>query len=168
MNNEHGTSDQPPIDPDLAPDDTGEPSPGHRPTQVPIHRGRDHLTIVAIATGGFIGTLARYLAGLRWPTEPGTFPVTTFAVNTSGAFALGLVLTTLLMLIPSSRRARLFICTGVIGGWTTMSTLAVELVLLIDDNFSIALAYATATVIAGLVAGTVGVGLSHRIFRRST
>src|SRR5947199_2557034 len=146
-----------PIDPDLAPDDPGEPSPTHHPT-VHVHRARQLDVVAAVGAGGFVGALGRYELGLAWPTAPGHFPWTTFTINISGAFLLGLVLTLLLERVGAPRYVRPLFCVGVLGAWTTMSTFAVEGDLLIKDGHSAtALAYVVATVVVGIAATLVGV-----------
>jgi CrcB protein len=128
------------VDPDL-------PAPGRL--------GRDVLA--AVAMGGALGTTARYEVGLRWPVTAGSFPTSTFVVNTTGAFAIGLILAVLLARWPQHRYARPFLCVGLLGGWTTMSTFAVEADLLIRDGHAgTAAAYVVATVGAGLLATAAG------------
>src|SRR3954451_11683832 len=128
------------VDPDL-------PAPGRL--------GRDVLA--AVAMGGALGTTARYEAGLHWPVTAPSFPTTTFVVNTSGAFAIGLILAVLLARWPQHRYARPFLCVGVLGGWTTMSTFAVESDLLVRDGHAgTAVMYVLATVAAGVLATTAG------------
>lgn len=159
-----GAADGLPIDPDLDPDDPAEPSVAHRPL---AHLHRAHpAALAAIATGGFLGAWGRYELGLAWPQRAGTFPTTTFVINTSGAFLLGLVFTALAERFATRRRGRairLFACVGVLGAWTTMSTLAVEADTLVRRG-SVALAalYLGATVGAGLAAVTAGMALGRR------
>jgi CrcB protein len=151
-----------PIDPDLAPDDPGEPSPTHTPA-AHVHRARQVDVIAAVFAGGFVGALGRYELGLAWRTGTGRFPWTTFTINLSGAFLLGLVLTVLLERLGPTRRLRPFLCVGVLGAWTTMSTFAVEGTLLVrDGHASTALVYAAATVAAGITLTWAGVGLARR------
>jgi CrcB protein len=152
-----------PVDPDLAPDDPGEPSLQHRPVHPPVHRSRQFGALGAIAAGGFIGTWARYEAGLVWPTRSGRFPWTTLAINTSGAFLLGLTLTVIVERLPRARQLRALLCTGVLGSWTTMSTLAVEADRLVGDGHGIgAAAYVIATVGLGLALASLGIALGRR------
>jgi CrcB protein len=133
--------------------DPDEPPPG------PL--GADVL--VAVALGGALGAAGRYEAGLRWPVHAGQLPVTTLVVNTSGAFAIGLVLAILLARWPHHRYARPFLCVGVLGGWTTMSTLAVESGLLVRDGHALtAAAYVAVTLLAGVLATFVGVTAGRR------
>jgi CrcB protein len=153
-----------PVDPDLDPLDPAEPANTHVRTVSPIRRSRDHRTLIAVAAGGYLGTLGRYLATQSWPTPAGGFPATTFAINTSGAFLIGLVLATLLARHPTNPWLRPFLCTGVLGGWTTMSALAVDLVVLTDDaQTTVAIAYAAATLTLGVLAAWLGIATARRI-----
>ena len=90
--------------------------------------------LAAVGAGGFLGALGRYELGVAWPTPAGHFPWTTFTINVSGAFALGLVLTLLLERVGPTRYVRPFFCVGVLGAWTTMSTFAVEGDLLVKSG----------------------------------
>jgi fluoride exporter len=155
-----------PVDPDLDPDDPAEPGPTHVRTIRPTRRSREHRTLVAVAAGGYLGTLGRYLATQTWPTPSGGFPATTFAINTSGAFLIAVILATLLTRHPTNRWLRPFLCTGVIGGWTTMSALAVDLVLLSEEGHAtVAVTYAVATLVAGVFAAWLGVAIARRVTR---
>lgn len=127
--------------------------------------------MLAIAAGGAVGALARYELQLTWPVPAGHFPASTFAINTSGAFLLGLVLTiTMERERPPSpvwRYARLFACVGVLGAWTTMSTVAVEADTLVHGGGAArAVAYLAATMSAGLVAAAAGTA-AGRLHRRA-
>lgn len=115
-----------------------------------------------MGAGGFLGALGRYELGLTWPTPAGHFPWTTFTINVSGAFVLGLVLTLLLERVGPTRLVRPFFCVGVLGAWTTMSTFAVEFDLLLKDGHSpTAVLYVLATVVVGVAATWIGVALAR-------
>ena len=164
-----GADDDLPIDPDLAADDPGEPSPTHQPAPRPVHRARlDGLA--AIFAGGGLGTLGRYELGLAWPTRAGHFPLATFTVNTSGALLIGVLLVLILERFPPNRYARPFVVVGGLGGWTTMSTLAMETVLLAKgDHPVVAAGYLVATLVAGMAAVAAGVTLGRAgLDRRSS
>ena len=87
--------------------------------------------------------------------------MTTFAINFIGAFVLGGLLEALARLGPDSgwrQRVRVGIGTGVIGSFTTYSTLAVDTDLLLRGHHPWpAITYALGTVIAGMVATAVGI-----------
>lgn len=154
-----------PIDPDLSPDDPGEPSSSHHPT-AHVHRTRQHLVLAAIALGGFVGAWGRDEVSLTWRTTSGDIPWTTFAINTSGAFMLGLILTVLLNRSRPANYLRPFLGVGVLGAWTTMSTFAMESDLLVKDgDIAAAVAYAAATVGLGLIVTWAGIMAGRALVR---
>ncbi|MGO9458014.1 MAG: fluoride efflux transporter FluC [Acidimicrobiales bacterium] len=156
-----GVGDPLPIDPDLAPDDTGSPSLTHVAHAPHLRRARSGV-LLAIAAGGFLGTLARYEVELAWPTAAGHFPMATFAINTSGAFVLGLFLAAAVERRQPGPHLRPFVATGLLGGWTTYSTLAVEAVALSRGGHSPgAVAYLALSLVAGLTAATAGIALGR-------
>jgi len=156
-----GRDDPLPIDPDLAPDDPSTPRPTHTPATHGIHR-RDPVVLVSIAVGGFIGTTARYEVGRAFPVPLGGFPWATFAINTSGAFLLGLLITLFLERWRVDRWVRPFMCTGLLGAWTTMSTFALESDVLAKDGHGVvAVAYPLTTLFAGLAATAFGIAVGR-------
>ncbi len=122
-----------------------------------------HLTWAAaglVFAGGALGTTARYAVGEAvgpW----GVWPAATFLVNVVGAFLLGVLLEALGRRGPDvggRQRLRLLLGAGFLGGFTTYSTLAVDIAgLLRDGHASVGVAYAAGTVVLGLVACTLGV-----------
>ena len=122
-------------------------------------------TALMVGVAGAIGTLARYgLDGLVSRRFPGAFPLGTFVVNITGALLLGLVFTVLterFMVSPSVRSA---ITIGLLGAYTTFSTLSLETLRLIEDGaYLIAAANALGTLAVGLVAVYVGVVLGRAV-----
>lgn len=159
-----GADDPLPIDPDLEPDDPGEPSLTHRAGRHTPRRSHPGVLAVIVA-GGFIGTLGRYELTVAWPTVAGHFPTGIFVINTGGAFLLGLILTVLLERRIEARAGhylRLFLGTGMLGGWTTYSTLVVgALALGRDAHVATGVAYLGVTLVAGVVAVTAGMALGR-------
>jgi CrcB protein len=156
-----GRDDRFPIDPDLGSDDPGQPRRQRPRSIVPAHR-RDASLLVAIAAGGFVGTLCRYGVGIAYPPSVGQVPWATLAINTTGSFALGVILTTILERTRPHRLAQPFLCVGLLGGWTTMSTFVLETALLVKDgDAAIALGYVLATVVSGAIATTLGITLAR-------
>ena len=154
-----------PVDPDLAPDDPGEPSSTHRPGR--RRRSRQPLVLAAIAAGGFLGALARFEVSEAWPTPAPHFPWATFVINTSGALFLALVLTMLLGRPAAWPYARPLVCVGFTGSWTTMSTFALEADLLAKHGrIGAAALYVAATVVAGLLCAGIGIATGRRLQRR--
>lgn len=122
-----------------------------------------------VAIGGMVGTAARY--GLSTAVgSSGGWPTSTFIENLVGAFLLGVLLEALLRRgpeTPRGRRLRLGVGTGVLGGFTTFSALALETErLLAQGAAGTGLAYAGATVVLGYLACLLGVVVAQRDHRR--
>jgi CrcB protein len=149
-----------PIDPDLAPTDSAEPAPDHRPARRPAARTTRRAeppVLAAIALGGALGAPARYGVAQLIHVAPGTFPWATFWTNLTGSFALGFILALVLERFPPSRYLRPLVATGFLGAYTTYSTFAVETVLLLKDgHVAVALAYALSSLVAGFVVAWTG------------
>jgi CrcB protein len=122
--------------------------------------------LAAVAAGGMIGAALRY-GVTRWiPIRPGRFPWATFWVNVTGSFVLGVLLIVLLERYPDRRHARPFLATGVLGGFTTMSSYAVDIVVLgRDGHVATAAAYATASMVGALALAAAGVAVGWRLVR---
>ncbi len=128
-------------------------------------RRREQAAIVAvISLGGMLGAAARYGAGLAWPTPAGTFPWTTFAINVLGCALMGILMVVLTEAYSAHRLLRPLLGTGVLGGFTTFSTYAVDAQKLISHPAApVALLYLAATplsAIAAVWAGATGTRLA--------
>jgi CrcB protein len=152
-----------PIDPDLLPDDPGEPSATHRPTQH-VRRRRQRSVLALVAAGGLVGTAGRYELTLAWPSPAHGFPTATCAINVSGALLIGLVMPFVTARSPSGRRAQALLCTGLLGSWTTMSTFAMQSDLLIRGGTAgVAVGYMAVTMVCGIVATFGGLQLGRAL-----
>ena len=122
---------------------------------------RDPALLGLVALGGAVGSGLRYAVSLALPAEQDGWPWATFAVNLVGAFALGWLLEAIAVRGPETvrlRRLRLFAGTGVLGGFTTYSALALDVeTLLSGGQWHTALAYGGTTLVLGLVAALLGV-----------
>ncbi len=77
------------------------------------------LNILLVAVGGAIGSVARYLVGLGATRLAGpNFPFGTLTVNIAGAFAIGLLVEMIARRFDASAEMRVFIVTGILGGFT--------------------------------------------------
>lgn len=115
---------------------------------------------LAIGAGGAIGAMARHGVGAISLRLLGpNFPWGTLSANLIGSTAMGLFIAWLVAREPHSPALRAFIATGVLGGFTTFSTFALDAVTLYrDKSLTVAGAYVVASVvlsIAGLAAGLV-------------
>ncbi|MFG2830025.1 fluoride efflux transporter FluC [Streptomyces sp. NPDC048434] len=109
--------------------------------------------IGVVAAGGAIGASARYGAALLWPTGSGAFPWTTLAVNAVGCALMGVLMVVITEVRPAHRLVRPFLGTGILGGFTTFSTYAVDIQRLAGAGRpAAALACLAGTVLAALAA----------------
>jgi CrcB protein len=116
-------------------------------------RRADVAVVLAVASGGALGALARYGIELGGDVGRGGFPWPTLVVNVSGSFVLGLVYTLLGERLRPMPYVRAFLAIGLLGAYTTFSTWTAEDVLLVRDGEVLTAAiYAAVTVLAGIVA----------------
>jgi CrcB protein len=117
--------------------------------------------LLVVGAGGAIGAPARYGLLRAFPVAPGSFPTTTFVINVSGAFVLAFLLESLQRRGATDHWLRLLVGVGVLGAFTTFSTMATELALLWrGGDVGIAVAYAAASIVAGVAAVFVGLVLA--------
>ena len=121
---------------------------------------------VVVAVGGALGALARYGVQLGLPHSPGAWPWATVAVNLTGCLLIGLLLAVLLARAPDHPWLRPFLATGVLGGYTTFSTFSVDAVQLVEaGRWPLAVAYVLLSVLGGLAAVVLGLGVGRRMAR---
>ncbi len=114
------------------------------------------------ALGGALGALARWALAAAMPHSPGGWPWSTLLVNLVGCLAIGVLLAVLLERFPDSRRLRPFLAVGVLGGFTTYSTFAVDVVELTGAGRApVAVAYVLASVLGGVFAVVVGLTIGR-------
>jgi CrcB protein len=122
--------------------------------------------VAVVAVGGGIGATARHGASLLWPVGPTGFPWTTFWVNVVGCFLIGLFMIVITEGRPAHRLVRPFFGTGVLGGFTTFSTYAVDIQRLMEESRpGTALAYLAATLLAALAAVWLAATTARRMLR---
>jgi CrcB protein len=115
-----------------------------------------------VAVGGALGAVARYaVSGAVTRAVPGGgFPWGTFVVNVSGCLLIGVAVALVERLSSYGLPVRLFLVTGILGGFTTFSAFGVEtLFLLKRGQTAIALAYAFGSLAAGVAAVALGLAL---------
>jgi len=115
--------------------------------------------IAYAALGGAIGASGRYLVGLLAVRLLGLgFPYGTFIVNILGAFLMGLLIEALALRFNGAQELRIFLATGVLGGFTTFSAFSLEVATMIErDQWSLAVFYAFSSVV--LCVGALFIGL---------
>ena len=116
--------------------------------------------LVAVAVGGLLGALLRWGLGVLVP-DAGSFPWTTVGINVSGSFVLATL--PAFAVVRRHQVLPVFLGTGVLGGFTTLSTYAEQgRSLLADGRTVLALAYLLGTLVACLAA----VRLAHHFSSR--
>ena len=119
------------------------------------------FAIAATAAGGAVGAVMRLLVSTWFLARVGTgFPWGTFTVNVTGAFAVGIVLQLAATRSGFSPYLRVFLATGILGGYTTFSAFAYETYGLGAAGLTVqSVAYAAGSVLAGLAAVCAGITL---------
>jgi len=119
--------------------------------------------LLLVALGGAIGAAARHLvniAALRlWGPA---FPWHTAAINVAGSFLMGVLIAVLARRAGVAPEWRLFLATGVLGGFTTFSAFALDFAVLWQRDASAqALLYVLASVLGSLLAVFAGLALAR-------
>jgi len=146
------------IDPPLDDDEVYGLDPELEPAFDPAHRARPTAAHgAAVLVGGAIGTLARDLLLRAAPAAHLGFPWTLVSLNLVGAAALGLLVARVLDPHPHRVELRLFLATGVLGGFTTYSSL-VSASIVLGHNGHLAAGFATmlGTSLVGVGAAWLG------------
>ena len=111
--------------------------------------------LILVAMGGAIGSMARYGVSslVVKQVNPVNFPWGTFSVNILGCMLAGVFLLVAESMQSISQEARLFVVTGLLGGFTTFSAFGIEtLGLLRRGEMLIAISYASLSIIVGVLA----------------
>ena len=114
--------------------------------------------ILLVGLGGGLGSMARYLCQ-RWVTANyiHSFPWGTFAVNIIGCFAIGIFWGMTFKSFDNNESWKLFLMTGICGGFTTFSAFTLEGIGLIkEQKTGLFLLYIGGSVVAGLLATIIG------------
>jgi CrcB protein len=119
----------------------------------------NHILLVAI--GGALGSAARYLTGLatlRWLGP--AYPWGTLAVNVVGGLAIGIFGELIARRFDGSAELRLFIVTGILGGFTTFSAFSLEVTAMAErGDYLTALLYVLSSVVISVAAVFAGLAL---------
>ncbi len=111
--------------------------------------------LLAVTLGGGVGAALRYIVAsyvARFHTGP--FPLGTFLINVTGSFAIGLLMTFFLYRLEWNPAWRLFLVTGVLGGYTTFSSFEWETLAAVKSGAPLA---AILNVMMSVILGFVGV-----------
>lgn len=116
------------------------------------------MNLFLVVLGGGLGVGARFLLGAWVQGMAGSgFPWGTFFINVSGAFLIGMILA-LVEAGTLSGEIRLLVAVGVLGGYTTFSTLSYDTIqLLLSGEIPAALLNSFGQVAVGLLAAWLGI-----------
>jgi fluoride exporter len=120
----------------------------------------------AVSAGGVLGACARHAVSLAWPHQPGQFPWSTFTVNVSGCLLIGVLIVLITEVWSAHRLLRPFLGVGVLGGYTTFSTYALDVQQMVTAGQArTALLYLVGTLVAALVAVSAGLTAARLVTR---
>lgn len=121
-------------------------------------------TLLAVFLGGALGTVARYLLAAHHAAGPGSFPWVTLVVNLTGSLAVGFLVPLTEHIADRAAVVRPLLLIGFLGGWTTYSTMAVDVTLLAKQgHIAAGLGYLAATVVGGLTLVVAGHAVGRRL-----
>ncbi len=114
--------------------------------------------LLLVAAGGAIGASLRHLSGIAALRIMGaSFPWGTLFVNVFGSLLMGLFIAWLSKKTGVSNEMRLFIATGILGGFTTFSAFSLDVANLVERGaMASAFAYIATSIIISLVAVFIG------------
>lgn len=120
------------------------------------------IPVLLVALGGALGSVARYGVNLATTRAFGPFfPWGTLTVNVVGGFVMGLI-AAWFAFRGGSNEARVFLMTGVLGGFTTFSAFSLDAVTLWQrGDVALAGAYVAASVVLSIAALAAGLALGR-------
>lgn len=125
---------------------------------------KDDGTRLAVLAGGAVGTLGRWLVGTSLPAAGPGWGWATLTVNVTGALAIG-VLVAWMATRVTTPLLRPFAAVGLLGGWTTYSTFALDAhATLGGEGVVSALGYVVTTIVLGVGASLVGLLVGEHWF----
>lgn len=126
------------------------------------------ISLFLVALGGAIGSSLRYGVSLIVTRNfsEAVWPMATFAVNIVGGLAMGLVFVWLGTFTTENPNIRLFLATGILGGFTTFSAFSLELYQIANRGLaSLAFMYGAFSVLLSLLALLLGMYLAKVLFQ---
>jgi len=119
--------------------------------------------------GGSLGAVSRFIIGtLIAKRYSAVFPLGTFLINVTGSFLIGVLMMLFLNRPSIDANWRLFVVTGVLGGYTTFSSFEWETFLALREGAStVAASYVIASVAFGLIGVWVGAMIANHLWPRS-
>ncbi len=121
--------------------------------------------MVAVALGGALGAVARYLSIMASTHLFGyQFPYGTLFVNIFGSFLMGLLVEAMALVWTVGSELRLFLLVGVLGAFTTFSTFSLDIAILFERGRILAtVTYMMFSVLLSIAALCAGMALLRRL-----
>ena len=121
--------------------------------------------IAAVAVGGALGSVARYLVAIGVGRALGAeFPWGTLIINIVGSFLIGVFVESFALAWTTSQMVRVFLTVGICGGFTTFSTFSLDAIVLMQrGELWPAAAYIIASVVLSVLALFVGLQLVRAV-----
>lgn len=119
--------------------------------------------ILLVGLGGGAGSILRYLCQ-RWLAAiySHSFPWGTFAVNITGCFLIGIFWGMTFKTFDSNEHWKLFLMTGICGGFTTFSAFTIESIGLVrEQKIGLFFLYVAGSVLVGLALTLLGMKLTR-------
>jgi CrcB protein len=122
---------------------------------------RRSMSYLVVFLGGGVGAALRHGINLAVPRMLGTaFPYGTMLINVSGSFIMGLVAGYFAFKGDASQHWRLFLTTGILGGYTTFSAFSLDAAVLYErGEVGLAALYVLASVVLSIVGLFAGLAL---------
>ncbi|CCV06779.1 Protein crcB homolog [Mesorhizobium metallidurans STM 2683] len=122
------------------------------------------FNLLLVVVGGGIGAGIRHLTNIGALRLVGpNFPWGTMAINVVGSFVMGLFIA-IMMRRGGSAELRLFVATGILGGFTTFSAFSLDFATLWERGATLpAFGYALASVIGAIIALFLGLWLARSL-----
>lgn len=119
------------------------------------------------ALGGAIGAAGRYGVNIMTPRLLGQdFPWGTLVVNITGSFIMGVLIAVMAERWSASQEMRVFLTTGILGGFTTFSAFSLDFATLYErKQHGLAFAYAGSSVAVSLLAIFAGLYLARTVLQ---
>ncbi|MCG5234291.1 fluoride efflux transporter CrcB [Xanthobacter oligotrophicus] len=122
---------------------------------------------LVVFLGAGLGGVVRHLVNMTVPKLLGTdFPFATFLINVSGSFVMGIMVGYLAFKDGEfwNQTMRLFLTTGILGGYTTFSTFSLDFFVLMERGaYGSALAYVVGSVALAFIAVFVGIAVMRAL-----
>jgi fluoride exporter len=127
--------------------------------------GKNTMNYVLVFIGGGMGSTLRYLVNVVTPRFLGTdFPYHTFIINITGSTVMGLIAGYFAFRGDASQSWRLFLMTGILGGYTTFSAYSLDAAVLYERGaIGLALFYVVGSVVFSILGLFAGLALMRHM-----